>query len=139
MLMIVVVVVVIGIAGTLFLLSRIHGGDSGPRGGAGGITAGGSSDNESDAFVRNLNLAAYPGATAVAVTSDSGENVIAAFQTRDTPQQVIQYYRVRFPVSDTVGQEGQSELWATLANSKRIVVRATQQPNGSRVDIVLMP
>jgi len=83
-----------------------------------------------------LNLGAYPGSTAVAVTDESAGEVIAAFQTRDTPQQVIGYYKIRFPVANTSDEEGKSELRAALPNGQQILIQASVQANGTEVHII---
>ena len=83
----------------------------------------------------NLNLANYPGSTPMAVI-DGGQDVIAAFRTRDTPQQVIGFYKVRFPVSTTTGDERQSELQAELPDGQRIRVHAEQGSGGTEVHII---
>jgi len=102
---------------------KIAGGDHSP-------------DVAGDTYLQSLNLASYPGSTAAAVANDTGENVIAAFRTRDTPQQVIGYYKIRFPVADVVGQEGQSELRAALPDGEHVVIRAIQGQNGTSVLII---
>ena len=98
-----------------------------------------SNSPDADDYLRNLNLASYPGSTPAAITTDSTENVITAFQTRDTPQQVIGYYKVRFPVADTIGDAEKSELRAALPNGAHVVIRAMQQASGSLVYIIRQP
>lgn len=95
-----------------------------------------SSANEPDPYMRNLNLGSYPGATAIAVTDEGAGEVIAAFRTSDTPEQVIGFYKIRFPVSDSNAEEGKSELNATLPNGQQILIEATAQPNGTEVRII---
>ena len=68
--------------------------------------------------------------------SDTGENVIAAFQTKDTPQQVVGYYKVRFPISEVSSNDGQMELRAALPSAGRVIVRATPQDRGTLVHII---
>jgi hypothetical protein len=98
-----------------------------------------STPSEGDAYLRSLNLGSYPGSTPAAITTDTTENVVSAFQTRDTPQQVIGYYKVRFPVADTIGDSSKSELRAAFPGGAHVVIRAMQQPNGSLVYIIRQP
>lgn len=94
------------------------------------------SAGQPDPYIRNLNLGAYPGSIAIAVTDESAGEVIAAFRTRDTPQQVIGYYKIRFPVATARDEEGKSELRAALPNGKQILIQAAVQANGTEVQII---
>ncbi len=123
-----IVVVVLGVAGTIYLLGNIHSGNR--------DAGSGSVASPADALIRSLNLPQYPGSKPAIVSSNSTEEIIAAFQTRDTPQQVMGFYKIRFPVADTLGQQGQSELRATLATGEHIVVRAASQSEGTLVTII---
>lgn len=141
-LIVMVIVVVVGVGGTLLVLGRIHKSGETPASTATPAPSGANNDggtSDADAYIRNLHLASYPGATAAAVTSENGENVIAAFQTRDTPQQVVGYYKVRFPISETTTSDGQMELRAALPDRGGVIVRATAQGSGTLVNIIHAP
>jgi hypothetical protein len=92
-----------------------------------------------DAYIQSLNLAAYPGATPVAVAGAPGQDVVAAFHTRDTADQVIEFYKVRFPIADSTREEGKSELRAALPSGGHVRIRADAQGNGTDVWIVSEP
>lgn len=94
---------------------------------------------DGDTYVRSLKLESYPGATSVELMSGSGENTIASFHTRDTADQVIGFYKVRFPVADTTSSEGVAELRAALPNGEHIVIHADRQANGTEVRIIREP
>lgn len=94
------------------------------------------SSNGPDNYIRNLNLGAYPGASAIAVTDESAGEVIAAFRTRDTPEQVIGFYKVRFPVANATSEEGNLKLRAALPNGQRILIQAVSQANVTEVHII---
>lgn len=138
-LIVMAIVIVIGVCGTLFVLGRIHKGRETAATPAASSGANNSGSSDADAYLRSLHLGSYPGATAAAVTSDTGEDVIAAFQTKDTPQQVVGYYKVRFPISELTSSDGQMELRAALPNSGSVVVRATAQNSGTLVNIIHAP
>jgi hypothetical protein len=89
-----------------------------------------------DDYIRALNLGNYPAATPVAIVTLTGETVIAGFVTKDRPDQVMQYYKVRFPISDVVSDSAGSHLSATLPNNQRIRIDAEPQGNGTQVKIV---
>lgn len=95
-----------------------------------------SSSSEPNTYIRNLNLGSYPGASAIAVTDESAGEVIAAFQTRDTPEQVIGFYKIRFPVANASSEEGKSELRAALPNGQQILIQAATQASGTEVRII---
>jgi hypothetical protein len=139
------VAIVAGV-GTIFYMRHQPSEKATPKGTATGVesrtaeagTQGAAPDSaagESDPYIRNLNLGAYPGSTAIAVTDESSGEVIAAFRTRDTPQQVIGYYKIRFPVSNASDSEGRSELRAALPNGQQISIQASAQANGTEVQI----
>lgn len=77
----------------------------------------------------------YPGARPIAAYGAPGENVIAAFETTDTPPQVMGYYRVRFPVSQITGDSTTATLSADM-NGRRVLVVADALIHGSRVRIL---
>lgn len=82
-----------------------------------------------------LNLGSYPGATPIPLATFQGENVFAAFLTRDTPDQVIGFYKVRFPVAETSALDSGTQLVAALANGEHIRIVAVTKPNGTEVKI----
>lgn len=86
--------------------------------------------------VRAMNLGNYPGANPVAIATLTGETVVAGFLTRDTPQQVMQFYKIRFPSSTTNEIEGKAELFATLPGGERIRIQA--QPQGSNTQVMVL-
>ncbi|HEU5401998.1 MAG TPA: zinc ribbon domain-containing protein [Terriglobales bacterium] len=86
--------------------------------------------------IRVMNLGNYPGATPVAIATLTGETVVAGFLTRDTPQQVMQFYKIRFPVSATTESEGKTELSATLPGGERIRIQA--QPQGVNTQVMVL-
>lgn len=86
--------------------------------------------------VRAMNLGNYPGATQVAIATLTGETVVAGFLTRDTPQQVMQFYKIRFPVSTTSVNEGKAELSATLPGGERLRIQA--QPQGTNTQVIVL-
>lgn len=92
-----------------------------------------------DAYIQSLNLAAYPGSTPVAVASAPGQDVVAAFHTRDSADQVIGFYKVRFPMADISSEEGKSELRAALPNGGHMRIRAESQGSGTDVWIISEP
>jgi len=86
--------------------------------------------------VRAMNLGNYPAATPVAIATFTGETVVAGFLTRDTPQQVMQFYKIRFPSSTTNESERKAELFATLPGGERIRIQA--QPQGSSTQVMIL-
>ncbi len=86
--------------------------------------------------IRALNLGNYPGATPVAMGTLSGDTVIAGFLTHDTPEQVMQFYKIRFPVATSSVAEGKAQLSATLPAGERIRVDAQPQGGSTQVMIV---
>lgn len=84
----------------------------------------------------SLNLGKYPGSTPIRISNSQDEYVVASFLTRDTPDQVIGYYKVRFPVSETTRTENSAELSAALAGGSNIRISAQSQSNGTEVKIV---
>jgi hypothetical protein len=136
-----VILIGIGVGVTLYMRNQVKNKASAVQTRveqANGGSIGSDKSSSTDAYLRSLNLGAYPGSTPATISTDTTEDVISAFQTRDTPQQVIGYYKVRFPVADTIGAPGQSELRAALP-SGHIIVRATQQGSGSLVYIIREP
>jgi hypothetical protein len=89
-----------------------------------------------DSYIRALNLGNYPAATPVAIVTLNGETVLAGFVTRDRPDQVMQYYRVRLPISDVTTENAASHLSATLPNHQRIRIDAEPQGTNTQVKIV---
>ena len=89
-----------------------------------------------DGYIRALNLGNYPAATPVAIVTLNGETVIAGFITKDRPDQVMQFYKVRFPISDVASDSSGSHLSATLPNNQRIRIDAEPQGNGTQVKVV---
>src|SRR5512146_1084565 len=87
--------------------------------------------------IRVLNLGNYPGATPVAIATLTGETVIAGFLTHDTPQQVIQFYKIRFPVSSEQESEGKVRISATLPENQRVRIEAQPQSPNTQVIIFL--
>ncbi len=83
-----------------------------------------------------MNLGNYPGATPAAIATLTGETVVAGFLTRDTPQQVIGFYKIRFPVSTTAETDSKSELSATLPGGQRVRVQAQSQGSNTQVMIL---
>ena len=87
-------------------------------------------------YLHSLNLGSYPGATPVAIATLNGEKVIAGFVTRDKPEQVVQFYKVRFPISEVTAEGATSHLAATLPNGERIRIDAEPQGANTQVKIV---
>ena len=87
-------------------------------------------------YLHSLNLGNYPGATPVAIATLNGETVIAGFLTRDKPEQVVQFYRVRFPISEITLAGATSHLSATLPDGQRIRIDAEPQGANTQVKIV---
>ena len=87
-------------------------------------------------YLYSLNLGNYPGATPVAVVNLNGETVVAGFVTRDKPEQVVQFYKVRFPISEVTAEGATSHLTATLPNGQRIRIDAEPQGANTQVKIV---
>ncbi len=83
-----------------------------------------------------MNLGSYPGATPVAMATLTGETVVASFLTRDTPQQVMQYYKIRFPVSTTSESAGKAELSAALPDGVQIRIQAQFQGANTQVMVL---
>jgi hypothetical protein len=86
--------------------------------------------------IRALNLGNYPGATPVAITTLSGDTVVAGFLTKDRPEQVIQFYKIRFPVSSATSTEGKAQLSARLPAGERIRIDA--QPQGASTQVMIV-
>ena len=84
--------------------------------------------------VQSYGLEKYPGARPVVANSSETEQVIAAFETNDSPQQVVGYYRVRFPVAQVTVDPTHSTLNA-LMSGKEVLVTADALVHGSRVRI----
>lgn len=89
-----------------------------------------------DSYLKALNLGSYPGATPVAIVTLNGETVVAGFVTRDRPEQVMQYYKVRFPISELTTDTAGAHLSATLPNQQRIRIDASPQGTATQVKIV---
>jgi len=89
-----------------------------------------------DSYIRALNLGNYPAATPVAIATLNGDTVLAGFVTRDRPDQVMQFYKVRFPISEVTTDNLGSHLLATLPNSRRIRIDAEPQGSSTQVKIV---
>jgi hypothetical protein len=83
-----------------------------------------------------MNLGNYPAATPVAIATLTGETVVAGFLTRDTPQQVVQFYKVRFPASTSSETEGTAELSAILPGGERIRIQAVPQGTNTQVMVL---
>ncbi len=83
---------------------------------------------------QSYGLEKYPGARPIAVYGNAGENVIAAFETIDTPEQVIGYYRVRFPVAQVTSTD---DAWVLAADmgGRQVQIHAHALAHGSRVQI----
>lgn len=92
-----------------------------------------------DDSIRALHLESYPAATPVAIVTLNGEAVIAGFVTKDRPEQVVQFYKVRFPISDVSSDEAGAHLSATLPGTQRIRIDAEPQGDGTEVKIVRLP
>lgn len=86
--------------------------------------------------IRAMNLGNYPGASPVGIATLTGETVVAGFLTRDTPRQVVQFYKIRFPVSTTTESEGGAELSATLPGGERIRIQAVPQGTNTQVMVL---
>jgi hypothetical protein len=86
--------------------------------------------------IRAMNLGNYPGATPVGIATLTGETVVAGFLTRDTPHQVVQFYKIRFPVSTITESEGKAELSATLPDGERMRVQAVLQGTNTQVMVL---
>lgn len=86
--------------------------------------------------LRAMNLGNYPGAMPVGIATLTGETVVAGFLTRDTPHQVVQFYKIRFPVSTTAESEGKAELSATLPGGQRIRIQAVPQGTNTQVMVL---
>jgi zinc ribbon protein len=86
--------------------------------------------------IRVMNLGNYPGATPVAIATLTGETVVAGFLTRDTPQQVMQFYKVRFPVSTTTESEGKADLNAILPDGAHLRIHA--EPQGPNTQVMIL-
>jgi hypothetical protein len=84
--------------------------------------------------VQTFGLEKYPGARPVAASSSDTEQVAVAFETNDTPQQVIGYYRVRFPVAQVTTDPTHSTLSAEM-NGNQVLITADALVRGSRVRI----
>ena len=89
-----------------------------------------------DTYIRALNLGNYPAATPVAIATLNGDTVIAGFVTRDRPDQVMQFYKVRFPISEVTTDNLGSHLSATLPNNQRIRIDAEPQGSSTQVKVV---
>jgi Flp pilus assembly protein TadG len=92
-----------------------------------------------DNYIRALNLGNYPAATPVAIVTLNGETVVAGFVTKDRPDQVMQFYKVRFPISDMATDNAGAHLSATLPNNQRIRIDAEPQGTGTQVKVVRLP
>jgi hypothetical protein len=128
----VVLVLLIGFAvlSALYLHSQ-----SGPKVAAQKSEASAQSVAQDD-YIHNLNLGSYPAATPVAIVTLNGESVVAGFVTRDRPDQVMQYYKVRFPIAEVSSENGTSHLAATLPNDQKIRIDAQPQGANTQVKIV---
>jgi hypothetical protein len=89
-----------------------------------------------ESYIRALNLGNYPAATPVAIATLNGDTVLAGFVTRDRPDQVMQFYKVRFPISEVTTDNLGSHLLATLPNNQRIRIDAEPQGSSTQVKIV---
>ena len=83
---------------------------------------------------QTFGLEKYPGARPVSASSSDNEQVLAAFETNDTPAQVIGYYRVRFPVAQLTVDPTHSTLSADM-NGRQVLITADALVHGSRVRI----
>jgi hypothetical protein len=128
----VVLILLIGaaVSATLYLHNQ-----SRPKVEAQRVAASAQSNNDDD-YIHALNLGSYPGASPVAIATLSGETVIAGFVTRDRPEQVMQYYKVRFPISEVTAENAVSHLLASLPNNQRIRIDADSQGTNTQVKIV---
>jgi len=88
----------------------------------------------SSTTLETYGLQNYPGARPTPVFGDGAGRVIAAFETSDSPEQVMGFYRVRFPVSEVISAETGLVLTADM-NGSGIEVRAEPMAHGSRVQI----
>ncbi len=101
-------------------------------------TAATQQQDDADNYVRSLNLGNYPNATPVAIATLSGEKVISGFLTKDRPEQVMQFYKIRFPVSEVSTNGPNALMTATLANGQ--VVRIYAEPQGASTQVrVVVP
>jgi Flp pilus assembly protein TadG len=89
-----------------------------------------------DTYIRALNLGNYPAATPVAIVTLNGETVVAGFVTRDRPDQVMQFYKVRFPIAEVTVDNLGSHLSAALPNDQRIRIDAEPQGSSTQVKII---
>jgi hypothetical protein len=87
--------------------------------------------------VQTFGLERYPGARPVSANSSDAEQVLAAFETNDTPAQVIGYYRVRFPVAQLTIDPTHPTLSADM-NDRQVLITADALVHGSRVRISML-
>ncbi|HEX6878984.1 MAG TPA: hypothetical protein VF135_01350, partial [Terriglobales bacterium] len=67
----------------------------------------------------------------------SGEKIISGFLTKDRPEQVMQFYKIRFPVSEVSVNGPNAMMTATLANGQVVRIYAEPQGTSTQVRIVV--
>jgi hypothetical protein len=129
------IILLILIGGTVAASLYVHN-QRGPKEAAAEAAAAPQPAAPEDTYIRALNLGNYPAATPVAIVTLNGETVLAGFITRDRPDQVMQFYKVRFPISEVTTDNLGSHLSATLPNNQRIRIDAAPQGSSTQVKIV---
>ena len=127
---ILVLLIVCGVAATLYLRHQ-----SKPREAT--QTTATQQQDEVDSYIQSLNLGNYPNATPVAIATLSGEKIISGFLTKDSPGQVMQFYKIRFPVSEVSVNGPNAMMTATLANGQVVRIYAEPQGTSTQVRIVV--
>jgi hypothetical protein len=91
-------------------------------------------DGRASGASQTFGLELYPGAHLIPSTNYGVGIAIAAFETTDSPSQVMGYYRIRFPVSEVTVTDSGQMLVADM-NGRQVTVRADALVDGSRVSI----
>jgi hypothetical protein len=89
-------------------------------------------DGRAAASSETFGLDRYPGAHPVSAQISTSDAVLASFETSDSPDQVIGYYRVRFPINQVASTASGEMLRADL-NGRQVTVLADALVHGSRV------